>query len=147
MKMTLSAILAAAVLFGVTPVAAAPQPSAPALLITADQKLGCAVVFVGFDEVLRRNPGLTEKLAGANDDDGAKAIGPLFKMMGKSGEIALNDSMNAAIAKGEKPSEVLRRGVASMATLMVEAPIKPGQDANEQRGMALFSHCLEVMND
>jgi hypothetical protein len=142
----LDLILAAALASSTTPTITKPVPPSPiALDGKADQKFGCAVLFVGADEVIRRNPTILAKLS---QGDGGKAVGPLLKMMGTAGETVLNAAITEGAARGEKPAEVYRRGVASMASMMIDAPVtKTGDDANEERGMLLFTNCLSLMNE
>ncbi|MBO9709041.1 MAG: hypothetical protein J7521_12595 [Caulobacter sp.] len=134
----------------------APKPSAtPGLsaALKADQKLGCAVLFAGADEVVRRNPSLIARLSEGND--GGAAIGPLLKMLGATSDTILNQALAEAAARGERPADTYRRGVASLASLIIEAVpaktgdkvAKDGEDDNEQRGMAMFTGCLSVMTE
>lgn len=140
-------IFAAALASSTTPAVIA-KPAAPSPITVqakADQQFGCAVLFVGADEVLRRNPGMLAKLS---EGEGGKAVGPLLKMMGASGEGIINAAIADGVARGEKPTEVYRRGVASIASMMIDTPVtKAGDDANEERGMALFTNCLSLMNE
>ena len=139
-------IFAAALASSTTPAVTKPVAPSPITAQTkADQRFGCAVLFVGADEVVRRNPSLLAKLS---EGDGGKAVGPLLKMMGVSGEAIINAAIADSVAKGEKPTEVYRRGAASIASMMIDAPVtKTGDDANEERGMALFTNCLSLMNE
>lgn len=139
-------IFAAALASSTTPAVTKPVAPSPITAETkADQKFGCAVLFVGADEVIRRNPAILAKLS---EGDGGKAVGPLLKMMGLSGEAILNAAVAEGTARGEKPSDTYRRAVASMASMMIDAPVtKTGGDANEERGMVLFTNCLSLMNE
>jgi hypothetical protein len=139
-------VIIAAALASATPQVARPvEPSPLTAVAQADQKFGCAVLFVGADEVIRRNPSLLAKLS---EGEGGKAVKPLLKMMGTTGQAIIDTAIADAVARGEKPSDVYRRGVASVASLMIDAPVtKTGDEANEERGMALFTGCLSLMND
>jgi len=130
-----------------TPAAVKPPPPVPiSAAVKADQKLGCAVVFVGFDEIVRSNPGLMSKF---DDGDGSsKAIAPMLKMLGVSGESIINDTLTQAVAKGEKPSDVYRRGITSLSAMVANTPVtKKGDAANEERGIAIFTDCLSLMTE
>ena len=130
-----------------TPSVAKPPPPVPiSTAVKADQKLGCAVLFVGIDEVVRSNPGIMGKF---DDGDGSsKAIAPMLKMLGVSGEAIMNDTLTQAVAKGEKPTDVYRRGIASLSTLVANTPVtKKGDAANEERGIAIFTDCLSLMTE
>lgn len=146
----LSVIFAAA-LAGSTPSAVKPQtPVPPPVALSAaakvDQKLGCAVLFVGFDEIIRGNPELISKFD--EGDGSAKALPPLLKMLGASGETVLNDTLTEAIGKGQKPADVYRRGLASLSIMVTQAPVtKTGDKANEERGIAVFTQCLSLMTE
>jgi len=142
----LDLIFTAALVSSTTPAATKPvAPSPIAAQSKADQKFGCAVLFVGADEVIRSNPAILAKLS---EGEGGKAVGPLLKMMGVSGETILNAAIADGAARGEKPADVYRRGVASMASMMIDAPVtKKGDDANEERGILLFTNCLSLMNE
>lgn len=142
----LDLIFAAALASSTTPTVTKPIVSSPiAAEAKADQKFGCAVLFVGADEVIRRNPAILAKMS---EGEGGKAVGPLLKMMGLTGEAILNQAVVEGTARGEKPSDVYRRAVASMASMMIDAPVtKKGDDANEERGMVLFTNCLSLMNE
>jgi len=139
-------IFAAALASSTTPAVTKPVASSPVTAqLKADQRFGCAVLFVGADEVIRRNPAILGKLS---EGDGGKAVAPLLKMMGSSGEAIMNAAIADSIAKGEKPTDAYRRGVAGVASMMIDAPVtKTGDDANEERGMALFTNCLSLMNE
>ncbi|CAN5430795.1 hypothetical protein BH10PSE3_BH10PSE3_14660 [soil metagenome] len=137
----------AAAMAASTPNAVTPPPPAPISAgVKADQKLGCAVVFVGFDEIVRGNPGLISKF---DDGDGSsKAIAPMLKMLGVSGEAIINDILTQAVAKGEKPTDVYRRGIASLSAMVANAPVtKKGDAANQERGVAIFTDCLSLMTE
>lgn len=122
----------------------APMPISAA--IKADQKLGCAVVFVAFDEIVRSNPGLIGKFD--NGDGSSKAVAPMLKMLGVSGEAILDDTLNQAVAKGEKPTDVYRRGIASLSAMIANTPVtKTGDAANGERGIAIFTDCLSLMTE
>ena len=139
-------VIFAAALATSTPAAPKTTPSPLSAALKADQKLGCAVLFVGLDEVIRRNPGLIGKMSDGDGSD--KAIAPMLKMLGVSGEASFNTTMTEAIAKGDKPSEIYRRGVASLSSLVADAPVtKTGDDANGERAMAVFTSCLSVMTE
>ena len=130
-----------------TPAAVKPAPSVPiSAAMKADQKLGCAVVFVGIDEVVRSNPGIMSKFG--DGDSSSKAVGPMLKMLGVSGEAIINDTLAQAISKGEKPTDVYRRGIASLSAMVANTPVtKTGDAANEERGVAIFTDCLSLMTE
>lgn len=142
----LDLILAATLASSTTPTVTKPVAASPITAqAKADQKFGCAVLFVGADEVIRRNPSILAKLS---EGEGGKAVGPLLKMMGSAGETILNSAIVDGAGRGEKPADVYRRGVASMASMMVDTPVtKTGDEANEERGMVLFTNCLSLMNE
>ncbi len=139
-------IFAAAVATSTPSLAKPPPPLPISAAVKADQKFGCAVLFVGIDEVVRSNPGIMSKF---DDGDGSsKAIAPMLKMLGVSGEAILNDALTQAIAKGEKPTDVYRRSIASLSTLVANTPVtKKGDAANEERGIAIFTDCLSLMTE
>jgi hypothetical protein len=137
----------AAAMATTTPAAVKPPPPVPISAgVKADQKLGCAVVFVGFDEIVRGNPGLMSKF---DDGDGSsKAIAPMLKMLGVSGEAILNDALTQAVAKGEKPADLYRRGIASLSAMIANTPTtKTGDAANGERGVAIFTDCMSLMTE
>jgi hypothetical protein len=142
----LHVIFAAAV---ATSTPAAVKPPAPAPLSAAmktDQKFGCAVLFVGIDEVIRSNPSLMSKFD--NGDGSSKAVAPMLKMLGVSGEAIMNDTLTQAIAKGEKPTDVYRRSIGSLSAMVANTPVtKKGDAANEERGVAIFTDCLSLMTE
>lgn len=140
-------VIFAAAMATSTPNVAKPPPPLPISAATkADQKFGCAVVFVGIDEVVRANPGLMSKFD--NGDGSAKAIAPMLKMLGVSGEAVINETLSQAVAKGEKPADVYRRGVSSLSAMVANTPVtKKGDDANEERGIAIFTDCLSLMTE
>jgi len=129
-----------------TPNAVKPPPPVPISVVAkADQKFGCAVLFVGIDEVVRSNPGIMGKF---DDGDGSsKAIAPMLKMLGSSGEAVFNDTLSQAIAKGEKPTDVYRRSIASLSAMVANTPTKKGDEANQERGVAIFTDCLSLMTE
>jgi len=139
-------IFAAAMATTTPTVAKAPPPLPVTAAVKADQRFGCAVLFVGIDEVVRSNPGIVGKF---DDGDGSsKAIAPMLKMLGVSGEAIFNDTLAKAIAKGEKPTDVYRRSIASLSTLVANAPVtKTGDEANGERGIAIFSDCMSLMTE
>lgn len=130
-----------------TPAAVKPPPPVPiSAAVKADQRLGCAVVFVAFDEIVRSNPGLMSKFD--KGDGSSKAVAPMLKMLGVSGEAILDDTLTQAVAKGEKPTVVYRRGIASLSAMIANTPVtKTGDAANGERGIALFADCMSLMTE
>lgn len=140
-------LIFAAAVATTTPSVAKPPPPVPiSAAVKADQKLGCAVVFVGFDEIVRSNPGLMNKF---DDGDGSsKAVAPMLKMLGVSGEAIMNDILTQAVARGEKPTDVYRRGIASLSAMIANTPVtKTGDAANGERGIAIFTDCMSLMTE
>ena len=145
-------VIFAAAVAASTPGAVKPPPPAlaPSLPLSAaakaDQRFGCAVLFVGIDEVIRSNPSLMSKFD--NGDGSSKAVAPMLKMLGVSGEAIVNDTLTQAVARGEKPTDLYRRSIASLSSMIVSTPVtKKGDEANEERGVAIFTDCLSLMTE
>jgi hypothetical protein len=139
-------IFAAAVATSTPNVAKPPPPMPISAAAKADQKFGCAVLFVGIDEVVRSNPGIVSKFG--EGDSGSKAVAPMLKMLGVSGEAVMNETLTQAIAKGEKPTDVYRRSIASLSAMVANTPVtKKGEGGNEERGIAIFTDCLSLMTE
>ena len=140
-------VIFAAAMATSTPSAVKPPPPVPiSAAVKADQKFGCAVAFVGLDEVIRSNPRLIGKF---DDGDGSsKAVAPMLKMLGVSGEAIINDTLTQAVARGEKPTDVYRRSINSLSAMVANAPVtKTGDEANGERGIAIFTECMSLMTE
>jgi hypothetical protein len=73
------------------------------------------VLLVTIDEVLQRNPQLTEKAAAG---DGGKAMVPMLRMLGASGELMLDKAYADGATQGLKPTALYRRGVANLSATL-----------------------------
>jgi hypothetical protein len=147
MKSMFGAILAGATLLTGAPALAAsgdrtapaqtPATEAPA---TLDERLGCGVLLVTIDEVLQRNPQLTDK---ASSGDGGKAMVPMLRMLGASGEIMLDKAYAEGATQGLKPTALYRRGVANLSAAF--SGIKSSNDERiKTQAMALFTRCVSI---
>ena len=147
MKTTVSAILASVLVLTAAPALAAsgdrtvakqtPNLDEPA---TLDERLGCGVLLVTFDEVLQSNPQLSDKLA---EGEGGAAMVPMLRMLGASGEIMLDRAYAEGAAQGLKPTALYRRGVANISGVF--AGIKSSTDERiKTQAMTLFTRCVSI---
>ena len=140
MKIAVGAIFATVLV--ATPVLAAtaqkatPRPAAPAVApASLDERLGCGVMLVTIDEVLQRNPQLAAKFA--QGDGGGAAMVPMFRLLGASGGILLDQAYAEGATQGQTPTALYRRGVANLSAQFANG-------ADKDVAMAAFSRCMQV---
>ena len=140
MKIAVGAIFATVLV--ATPVLAAtaqkttPKPATPATApASLDERLGCGVMLVTIDEVLQRNPQLAAKFA--QGDGGAAAMVPMFRLLGASGGILLDQAYAEGATQGQTPTGLYRRGVANLSAQFANG-------ADKDVAMAAFSRCMQV---
>jgi hypothetical protein len=148
MKTIVSAILASVVVLSAAPALAAsgdrtataktvPAVDEPA---TLDERVGCGVLLVTFDEVLQRNPQLADSMS---KGEGGAALVPMLRMLGASGEIMLDKAYAEGAVQGLKPTALYRRGVANISGVF--QGIKSSNDERiKTQAMALFTRCVSI---
>ncbi len=141
MKIAVNAIVAAVLAVTATPVMAAatqkaaPKPAAGASVpASLDERLGCGVMLVTIDEVLQRNPDLAAKFG---KGDGSAAMIPMFRLLGASGGILLDQAYAEGAAQGQTPTVLYRRGVADLSA-------KFANGGGKDEAMAVFGRCMQV---
>lgn len=140
MKIAVGAIFATVLV--ATPVLAAtaqkatPKPATPAVApASLDERLGCGVMLVTIDEVLQRNPELAAKFA--KGDSSSAAMMPMFRLLGVSGGIMLDQAYAEGATQGLTPTVLYRRGVANLSSQFANG-------ADKDVAIAAFSRCMQV---
>ncbi|WP_165188617.1 hypothetical protein [Caulobacter soli] len=98
-----------------------------------DERLGCGVLLVTIDEVLRRNPELAAKFSGG---DKSSSMTPMFRLLGASGGVMLDEAYAEGATQGLTPTALYRRGVADLSTKFAQS----GKD----QAMAVLGRCMQV---
>jgi hypothetical protein len=116
----------------------APAPAQPPA--TLDERLGCGMMLVSFDEVAKVIPALGQRFGGANREGGMA----MMRMMAANATLTYNAAFAEAAAQGVGPADTHRRAVAFLAQRF--AGVKDMRSGEGRRvTMALFNRCATVM--
>lgn len=139
MKRRLGAIsMTIATLFAVPAVAQAPaEAAAPASL---DERLGCGMMLVSFDEMVKVIPALGQSVGGANREAGMA----MMKMMAANAALTYNAAFAEAAAQGGAPADTHRRAVAFIGSRFGDVKDAKSNDGRRTT-TALLNRCATVV--
>lgn len=115
------------------------QSSAAAPVATLDERLGCGMMFVSFDEMVKVIPALGQGL-GSNREGGVA----MMRMMGTTGALTYNAAFAEAAAQGAAPADTHRRAIAFIGERF--GGVKDARSGEGRRVMMmLFNRCATVV--
>lgn len=133
-SMTLATLMAAPAMGQNQAAAPVPPPA------TLDERLGCGMMLVSFDEVVRVIPAVGQRFGGPNREGGMA----MMRMMAANATLTYNAAFAEAAAQGVGPADTHRRAVAFIAQRFEGA-----KDIKRSEGhramMALFNRCVTVV--
>jgi hypothetical protein len=116
------------------------QDPTAAPVATPDERLGCGMMLVSFDEMVKVIPALGQGLGGSNREAGVA----MMRMMGTTGALTYNAAFAEAAAQGAAPADIHRRAIA-----FIGQRFDGVKDARSGEGrrvmMALFNRCATVV--
>lgn len=112
------------------------QSQAPSL----DERLGCGMMLVSFDEMVKVIPALGQGFGGPNREAGEA----MMRMMAANAAVTYNAAFVEAAAQGGAPADTHRRAVAFIGARF--GGVKDAKSTDGRRAtMALLSRCATVV--
>lgn len=105
-----------------------------------DERLGCGMMLVSFDEMVKVIPALGQSVGGANREAGMA----MMRMMAANAALTYDAAFSEAAAQGARPADTHRRAVAFIGSRF--EGVKDAKSSDGRRAtMGLLNRCATVV--